>query len=67
MCKYISVIILSLCSYYAIAQDIEVKKFEPMAKDQTAVLNPRKGYQWNCVWISEGLIKGRLEGCKNGF
>ena len=39
------------------AQDIEVKKFEPMAKDQTAALNPRKDING----VTCGLVKVLLK------
>lgn len=39
------------------AQDIEVKKFEPMAKDQTAVLSPRKDING----VTCGLVKVQLK------
>ena len=45
MIKPNRIIITGLCVLFTlsiIAQDIEVKKFEPMAKDQTAALSPRK-------------------------
>ena len=35
-------IIILLIPVWVYAQDIEVKKFEQMEKDQTAALNPRK-------------------------
>jgi len=38
-------------------QDIEVKKFEPMAKDQTAVLSPRKDING----VTCGLVKIQLK------
>ena len=39
------------------AQDIEVKKFEPMLKDQTATLSPRKDINGTVC----GLVKVALE------
>ena len=39
------------------AQDIEVKKFEPMAKDQTASLSPRKDINGTVC----GLVKVQLK------
>ena len=39
------------------AQDIEVKKFEPMVKDQTALLNPRKDINGTVC----GLVKVQLK------
>lgn len=39
------------------SQDIEVKKFEPMAKDQTAVLSPRKDING----VTCGLVKVALK------
>ena len=50
-------VILSLLllggSISSCSQDIEVKKFEPMAKDQTAVTSPRKDINGNIC----GLVK----------
>lgn len=42
MNKTLLFFLMLLCSSYASVQDIEVKKFEPMGKDQTAALSPRK-------------------------
>jgi len=39
--KFLLVLILFI-PFWVYAQDIEVKKFEPMAKDQTAALSSRK-------------------------
>ena len=36
------VLVLLCCTLSLYAQDIEVKKFEPLEKDQTAALSPRK-------------------------
>ena len=52
--SFIFFIFVSLNFY---AQDIEVKKFEPMAKDQTAALSPRKDING----IVCGLVKVALE------
>jgi hypothetical protein len=41
----------------AFAQDIEVKKFEPMAKDQTATMNPRMDIND----VACGLVKVQFE------
>jgi hypothetical protein len=38
---------------YGNAQDIEVKKFEPLEKDQTAALSPRKDING----VTCGLVK----------
>ena len=53
----------------ALSQDIEVKKFEPLEKDQTASLSPRKDING----ITCGLVKVALkepgaefEGCVMG-
>lgn len=42
---------------FAHAQDIEVKKFEPMVKDQTAALSPRKDINGTAC----GLVKVQFE------
>lgn len=39
------------------AQDIEVKKFEPMAKDQTATLSPRKDINGTVCGLVKVLLK----------
>ena len=39
------------------AQDIEVKKFEPMVKDQTALLNPRKDINGTVCGLVKVLLK----------
>lgn len=44
------------------AQDIEVKKFEPMAKDQTATLSPRKDVNGNdCALVMVRTLKKGME------
>ena len=48
---------IAFLPYIGNAQDIEVKKFEPMAKDQTAALSPRKDING----IVCGLVKVALE------
>ena len=54
----IIVIFLSLFFVNGIsAQDIEVKKFVPMAKDQTAALSPRKDINGTVC----GLVKVQLK------
>ena len=54
-------VVLSLSVYiisiYCYSQDIEVKKFEPMAKDQTAALSPRKDINGTVC----GLVKVALK------
>ena len=50
-------ITITLCVNSISAQDIEVKKFEPMVKDQTAALNPRKDING----IVCGLVKVQLK------
>jgi hypothetical protein len=67
MRRFLSFIFLIFVSLNFNAQDIEVKKFEPMTKDQAANVESKEGYQWNDVWISEGLIKEGLGGCKKYF
>ena len=39
--KCFSTLLFSLISFSILAQDIEVKKFGPLEKDQTAVTSPR--------------------------
>ena len=56
MKSYIA-IVLFVFSYAASAQDIEVKKFEPMVKDQTAALSPRKDING----VTCGLVKVTLK------
>ena len=41
----------------AYAQDIEVKKFEPLEKDQTATLNPRKDINGTVCGLVKVLLK----------
>ena len=57
--KKFTLFIYLLLSIYtdSIAQDIEVKKFEPMAKDQTAALSPRKDING----VTCGLVKVLLK------
>jgi hypothetical protein len=55
--KSISTLLQSLISLSVIAQDIEVKKFGPLEKDQTAVTSPRKDINGNAC----GLVKVALK------
>lgn len=58
--KHYSYVIILLCltfTSHICAQDIEVKKFEPMLKDQTAALSPRKDINGTVC----GLIKVQLK------
>lgn len=58
MKKYTLFITLLLAScLHSFAQDIEVKKFEPMAKDQTATLSPRKDINGTLC----GLVKVQVK------
>ena len=50
--KLLLVLIL-LIPVWVYAQDIEVKKFEPLEKDQTATLSPRKDING----VTCGLVK----------
>ncbi len=43
--------------FLSFAQDIEVKKFEPLEKDQTAALSPRKDING----VTCGLVKVLLK------
>ncbi len=49
--------ILIFCTVSMYAQDIEVKKFEPLEKDQTAALSPRKDING----VTCGLVKVALK------
>ena len=54
--KDVRSLLIICCLFFPIsihAQDIEVKKFEPMVKDQTATLSPRKDINGNMC----GLVK----------
>ena len=54
------IVIIAFClsfANYIHAQDIEVKKFEPMTKDQTATVNPRKDINGTVC----GLVKVALK------
>ena len=55
--KSIIITISLLISFDAFAQDIEVKKFEPMTKDQMAALSPRKDING----VTCGLVKVALK------
>jgi len=47
------VLVLLCCTLSLYAQDIEVKKFEPLEKGQTAALSPRKDING----VTCGLVK----------
>ena len=49
--------VIMLCMMNVSAQDIEVKKFELMAKDQTATLSPRKDING----VTCGLVRVALK------
>lgn len=51
------VLVLLCCTLNLYAQDIEVKKFEPMEKDRTATLSPRKDINGTVC----GLVKVQLK------
>ena len=51
------VLVLLCCTLSLYAQDIEVKKFEPLEKDQTAVTSPRKDINGTAC----GLVKVALK------
>ena len=55
--KRIILLLIAFSACFSYAQDIEVKKFEPMAKDQTAVLSPRKDING----VTCGLVKVQLK------
>lgn len=55
----ITSLLLSICCF---SQDIEVRKFEPIAKDQTAVLSPRKDINGNdCALVMVRTLKKNME------
>ena len=51
------VLVLLCCTLSLYAQEIEVKKFEPLEKDQTAALSPRKDING----VTCGLVKVLLK------
>ena len=54
----ITSLLLSICCF---SQDIEVRKFEPIAKDQTAVLSPRKDINGNdCALVMVRTLKKNM-------
>ena len=55
--KLFAVILYLMCVLGGFAQDIEVKKFEPLEKDLTAVTSPRKDINGNAC----GLVKVALK------
>ena len=55
--KPFAILLFLLSSLCLSAQDIEVKKFEPNEKDQTAALSPRK----NINGVTCGLVKVLLK------
>ena len=55
--KLFAVILYLMCVLGGFAQDIEVKKFEPLEKDQTAALNSRKDING----VTCGLVKVQLK------
>ena len=55
--KLFAVILYLMCVLGGFAQDIEVKKFEPLEKDQTAALSPRKDING----VTCGLVKVLLK------
>jgi len=58
MKKFTLFVCILLSSYsYSLAQDIEVKKFELIVKDQTAPLSPRKDLNG----VICGLVKAQFE------
>ena len=58
MKKFVFTLLLYFVSFsLAVAQDIEVKKFEQLVKDQTAVTSPRKDINGNAC----GLVKVALK------
>ena len=61
MKKYIISLLLLYC-FELFAQDIEVKKFEPLEKDQTAVTSPRKDINGaDCALVIVQSLKKGME------
>lgn len=62
MNKTVLICLILLSTSYASAQDIEVKKFEPMEKDQTPILSPRKDINGNdCALVLVNTLKKGME------
>ena len=60
--KQCCIALLLFCVLESHAQDIEVKKFEPMEKDQTATLSPRKDINGNdCALMIVRTLKKGME------
>lgn len=60
--KLFIIVLCLICALDFFAQDIVVKKFEPMVKDQTAVLNPRKDINGNdCALVMVCTLKKGME------
>ena len=57
MKRIINIIVLLICAFTLYAQDIEVKKFESMEKDQTAALSPRKDINGVVCGLVKVLLK----------
>ena len=55
--KLVLLLIMSIYGLVCMAQDIEVKKFGPMEKDQTAALNPRKDINGMVCGLVKVLLK----------
>ena len=55
--RFLSLLIGTSFAFIVDAQDIEVKKFEPLEKDQTAELSPRKDING----VTCGLVKVLLK------
>ncbi len=53
----ILLVLILLIPVWVYAQDIEVKKFEQMEKDQTAMLSPQKDINGNACGQVKVLLK----------
>jgi TPR repeat protein len=60
--RFLSLLIGTLFTFIVDAQDIEVKKFEPLEKDQTTALSPRKDINGNdCALVLVRTLKKGME------
>lgn len=60
--RFISLLLGASFAFIVDAQDIEVKKFEPLEKDQTATLSPRKDINGaDCALVLVHTLKNGLE------
>jgi len=60
--RFLSLLIGTSFAFIVDAQDIEVKKFEPLEKDQMAALSPRKDVNGNdCALVLVNTLKKGVE------